>query len=87
MLDANEGTQFANFHPTVTDDSTWVAGDVINNYLEKNFNQEMLDSEKESIMKDFLRPACKVLIALKLDDKMKAQIKKTGKDPNFGADQ
>jgi len=73
-LDTDEETEFANFDPTVTDDSTWEAGDITNNYLEKNFNWEMSDTE-ERIMKDFPKPACKVLIALKLDDKMKAQIK------------
>jgi len=85
LLDTDEDTEFTNFNPTVMNDSTWEAGYIINNYLEKNFNQEMLDTEKESIIKDFPKPACKVLIAPKLDKEMKVQIKKTGKDPQFGA--
>ena len=40
-------------------------------------NQEMSDSEKESIMKDFPKPTHKVLFVPYLDDEMKAQIKKT----------
>ena len=35
-------------------------------------------------MNDFLKPSCKVMIASKLDEEMKAQIKMTGKDPHFG---
>ena len=45
LLDADKATEFAYFDPMVTDDSTWEARDIINNYLEKNFIWEMSDTE------------------------------------------
>jgi len=62
LLDAEEATEFANFNPTIPDDSIWEAGDVINSYLEKNFSREMKEDEKKKIMKDFPKPACKALL-------------------------
>ena len=46
----------------------------------------MPDKERNKILQDFLKPSCKVLTASKLDDEVKTQIKKAGKDPHFGAE-
>ena len=37
-------------------------------------------------MKDFPKPACEAMAAPKLDDEVKDQLKKKGKDPHFGAE-
>jgi len=37
-------------------------------------------------MKDFPKLSCKVLMAPKLDEKVKTQIRNTGKDPHYGAE-
>ena len=37
-------------------------------------------------VKDFLKPACQALQVPRLDDEMKKQIKKAGKDPHFRAE-
>jgi len=86
LLDDEEATEFPNFDPTVPDDSAWDAGEAITAYLERNFTREMSDKERNKILQDFPKPSCKVLIAPKLDEEVKTQIKKTGKDPHFGAE-
>jgi len=56
-LGDEEAMEFANFDLTV---DTWDAGDTINEYLEKIFNQELPEPEREQIMKDFPKPSCSV---------------------------
>jgi len=51
--------------------------------LEKILNRTRSEDEKEAIMKDFPKPNCKVLSAPKLDDQVKDQLKKKGKDPTL----
>ena len=46
----------------------------------------MASDEREAIKKDFPRPACQALRVPKLDEEIKDQIKKAGKNPHFGAE-
>ena len=86
LLGEEEAQEFAVFDPTVSDNSTWDAGEIINAFLEKHFNREVKDDEREAIMQDFPKPSCQVLNTPKLDEEIKKQIRKTGKDPHYGAE-
>jgi len=87
LLDEEEAQEFAAvFDPTVSDNSTWDAGETINTFLKKHFNREVTDDEREAIMQDFLKPYYQVLNIPKLDGEIKKQIRKTGKDPHYGAE-
>ena len=100
LLDDEEALDFANFDPMINDDNAWDAGEVINAFLEKHFNRVITPEEREAmmndfpnpscqalaIMNDFPKPSCQALVAPKLDEDMKKQIKKAGKDPHFGAE-
>lgn len=86
LLDNEEALDFVDFNPTINDDNMWDAGEVINAFLEKHFNQVITSEEREAIMNDFPKPSCQALVTPKLDEDMKKQIKKAGKDPDFGAE-
>ena len=58
----------------------------IANFLEKYFNRDLEEGEREVILKDFPKPHCKVIVAPRLDDRVKKQLKKKGRDPNYGAE-
>ena len=85
-MDNEEALDFADFDPTINNDNTWDAGEMINVFLEKHFNRVITPEEREVIMNDFPKPSCQALVAPKLDEHMKKQIKKPGKDPHFGAE-
>ena len=55
-------------------------------FLTKHFNRCLTDAEHEAILKDFPRPEVNVLQPPKLDEEVKEQLKKSGKDPHFGAE-
>ena len=67
------------------DENTWEAGEVINTFLEKHLLHPLASEEREAIKKDFPKPASSALTVPKLDDEIKEQIKKAGKNPHFGA--
>jgi len=86
LLDESEALEMIEFDPSVEPSDTWQPPASISNFLEKHFNRSLSEDEKEAIMKDFPKPNCKVLSAPKLDDQVKDQLKKKGKDPHFGAE-
>ena len=86
VLEYFDKEEAAEFDPTVTDANTWEAGKVIDTFFSKHFNRSVTSDEREAIMKDFPKPASQVVQVPKLDDDMKRQIKKAGKDPHFGAE-
>jgi hypothetical protein len=53
-------------------------------FLQKHFNRSLEEGEKEAIIKDFPKPSCKALQTPKLDEQVKEQLKRKGKDPHFG---
>ena len=84
LLDDEEAREFTDFNPTVNNDNDWDAGEVINAFLKKHFGKAVTADERQAIMKDFPKPSCRVLRTPKLNENMKRQIKKVGKDPLFG---
>ena len=54
--------------------------------MTKHFNRCLTDAEHEAILKDFPRPEVNALQPPKLDEEVKEQLKKSGKDPHFGAE-
>jgi len=54
--------------------------------LEKHFLHPLAPDERERIKSNFPRPTCSALSVPKLDEEIKEQIKKTGKNPHFGSE-
>ena len=86
LLDESEALELVEFDPSVSPKDSWEPPKTISGFLEKHFNRALADSEREAIMKDFPKPACEAMAAPKLDDEVKDQLKKKGKDPHFGAE-
>ena len=84
LLDDKEAREFTDFDPTVNNDNDWDAGEVINTFLKKHSGRAVTADERQAIMKDFPKQSCWVLRTPKLNENMKRQIKKAGKDPLFG---
>ena len=82
LLDEAEALELVEFDPSVEPKNSWEAPPSISTFLERTLSEE----EKSAIMKDFPKPSCKVLSAPKLDEQVKDQLKKKGKDPYFGAE-
>lgn len=53
-------------------------------FSRKHFNQALAANKRQVILEDFPKPACCVVQAPKLDSELKEQIRKKGKDPQFG---
>ena len=86
LLDDTEALKFIQFDPSVQDENVREAGEVINTFLEKHFLHPLAPEEREAIKKDFPNPASSALAVPKLDDEIKEQIKKAGKNAHFGAE-
>lgn len=55
-------------------------------FLERHFNRTLEESEREAILKDFPKPHCKAIVAPRLDEQVKEQLKRKGRDPSYGAE-
>jgi len=89
LLSEEEANQFrepAVFDPTVRDDSSWQPPEVMLKYLETNFDRNLTEPERTAILSDFPIPQCSVLQAPTLDPEVKDQIRKKGKNPQFGTE-
>ena len=86
LLDEVEALEFIEFDPSVDPKDSWEAPASITSFLDKHFNRSLSEDEKSAIMKDFPKPNSKVLSAPKLDEQVKDQLKKKGKDPYFGSE-
>ena len=84
LLDESETLELVQFDPTVGGDNTWEAGEAIDDFLQKYFKRTLQPEEREAIMRDFPKPNCQSLQVPRLNEEMKAQIRKAGKDPHFG---
>lgn len=84
LLDEKEALELVEFDPTVETPSTWDPTKGMLNFLEKHFNRCLTDDERTSILADFPKPNTPVLQAPRLDEDVKEQLKKKGKDPHFG---
>jgi len=86
LLSDSEAQEFTEFDPAVEPQGMWDPPTAMASFLERHFNHSLSEKEKEAIMTDFPRPNCSVLQAPQLDDLVKEQLKKKGKDPQFGAE-
>ena len=86
LLDEAEALELIEFDPSVEPKDSWEPPNSMTSFLDKHFNRALSEEEKEAIMKDFPKPSCKVLSAPKLDEDVKDQLKRKGKDPHFGSE-
>ena len=86
LLDESEALELVQFNPSVPEENAWEAGETINAFLEKHFQQPLAPKDRDAIKMDFPRPACTALSVPKLDEEIKDQIMKAGKNPHFGAE-
>ena len=84
LLEYSKALEFVEFDPTVEMSTTWRPTSVMLSFLEKHFNRCLTDDEKAAILTDFPKPNTAVLQVPKLDEDVKEQLKKKGKDPHFG---
>jgi len=81
LLDDWEAEEFPVFDPSIADEVSWDAGGGINTFLQKKFSYIIRPEEWDYAIKDFQKPSCP---ALQVDNDMKKQIKKAGKDLYYG---
>lgn len=86
LLDDAEALELVEFDPSVEPKDSWSPPQAMLSFLEKHFNQSLEDVEREAILKDFPKPLCKALLAPRLDDQVKEQLKRKGRDPSFGGE-
>ena len=87
LLTEAEALELVEFDPSVTPENSWKPPEHMAQFLSKHFNRCLSDAEREAILKDFPRPDdVDVLQPPKLDEEVKDQLKKSGKDPHFGAE-
>ena len=86
LLDDSEALELIEFDPSVEPKDTWSPPTAVENFLQKYFNRTLEEGEREAILKDFPKPNCKAAVAPRLDDQVKEQLKRKGRDPNFGAE-
>ena len=86
LLDESEALEMVEFDPSVSPKDSWEPPRSMVSFLEKHFNRSPSDSEREAIMRDFQKPNCEVLTVPKLDQEVKEQLKRKGKDPFFGGE-
>ena len=86
LLDEDEALELVQFEPVVDDDDAWKACDTINNFIKKSFTQVITPTARDGIMKDYPKPKIEALFAPKLDEDVKKQIERAGKDPHYGVE-
>ena len=86
LLDDSEALELIEFDPSVDSEDSWKPPRVMESFLDKHFNRCLSDEERKAIRKDFPKPDCPVMSVPKLDEDVKEQLKKRGKDPHFGAE-
>ena len=86
LLEEAEALELVEFDPSVDPKDTWDPPSAMASFLQKHFNRSLEEGEKEAILKDFPMPSCKALKTPKLDEQVKEQLKRKGKDPHFGSE-
>jgi len=73
----------------LVEENLWKPPAPILRFLEKHFNPEKnLDApERQAIMDDFPMPECDAIQVPKLDPEVKNQLRKKGRNPQFGMEQ
>ena len=86
LLSDSEALELVEFDLSVTPENSWKPPAHMGQFLAKHFNRCLTDAEREAILKDFPRPDVDALQPPKLDEEVKEQLKRSGKDPHFGAE-
>ena len=81
LLDEDKALELVQFEPVVDNGDAWKACDTINNFIKKSFIQVITPIARDGIMKDYPKPKIEALFAPKLDEDVKKQIERAGKDP------
>ena len=81
-----EVQEFSDFGPTIVPEGTWDLPESMTAFLSKHFNRCLSDIKREAILSDFPRPNSSTLYTPKLDDLVKDQLLKKGKNPQFGSE-
>ena len=84
LLDEAEALELVEFDPSIDPKDTWEPPSAMASFLQKHFNISLEEGEKEAILKDFPKPSCKALKTPRLDEQVREQLKRKGKDPHFG---
>ena len=83
LLDEEEALELVQFEPAVEED-TWNTCETINSFIKKAFSAEISSTTRDGIIKDYSKPRNEAFFAPKLDEDVKNQIEKAGKDPHYG---
>ena len=86
LLEESEALEMVEFDPSVSPKDSWEPPKAMADFLGKHFNRALSDNEREAIMKDFPKPGCNAMVMPKLDQEVKDQLKRKGRDPHFGAE-
>ena len=85
LLDDKEAKQLNPvFDPTVKDETSWELPQPMKDFLEKHFKQVLTSLERQAILEGFPKPSSLAIQVPKLDNELKEQMRKKGKDPQFG---
>ena len=74
------------FDLSIESPGSWDPPDQMYQFLEKYFNSNLEDNEREAITQDYPKPNCPALEVPRLDEEIKQQIRQKGQDPHFGSE-
>ena len=86
LLNEAEALELVEFDPSIDPKDSWDPPAPMVGFLEKHFNRSLEEGEREAILRDFPKPTCKAVAVPKLDEQVKEQLKRKGKDPHFGSE-
>ena len=86
LLDESEANEFEDFDPRVAEETSWKPPAPMLRFLEKQFNpaESLTPAERKKILDDFPMPDCDAIQVPKLDSEVKDQLRKKGRNPQFG---
>lgn len=73
LLDESEALELVGYDPNIEPKNIWDPPSSMVCFLETHFNRTLEESEREAILKDFLKPHCKAIMASRLDEQVKDQ--------------
>ena len=86
LLFDSEALEMVECDLSVTPENSWKPPTHMARFLAKHFDRCLTDAEREAILKNFPRPEVDAPQPPKLDEEVKEQLKRSGKDPHFGAE-
>lgn len=80
---SEDDTLFAKFDPQLESAGSWDPPEQMKAFLEKHFNHNLCDSEREVILNDFPKPNCVAMEVPRLDEEVSKQLRCHDKTPNL----